>query len=90
MTTQLKSAVATLRQQMATVVLQAAKEIPNFGFRMGHADGIWAIEITPDGVVKNFGYAEENCGEVRSLDQLATWELGQLVQVLEARFEKAR
>jgi hypothetical protein len=75
----LNQQVKELRQQMENIVLQAAKEIPGYGFMTYYADGTWTVRMLPDGTCVNEGYAEERRGRMSHVSALETWELGRLV-----------
>ena len=85
MNEKLKGSAAEIRQKMVTAVLLAACEFPGFGYEESYADGTWSIEVSPDGVVKNGGYAEEFRGPSSNINELSTSELGRLVQEIEQR-----
>jgi hypothetical protein len=63
---------------MRAAILEAVKTRP-IGFSRTHDDGEWTVRVEQDGTVHNGGYALYTNGPVRTLEQLAVWELGALL-----------
>jgi hypothetical protein len=63
---------------MRAAILEAVKTRA-IGFSRTHDDGEWTVQVEQDGTVHNGGYALYANGPVRTLEQLAVWELGALL-----------
>lgn len=84
MATTLKEQLASVRQQLIAVVKAAAAEKGSVGFRTHYMDNYWTIDVDANGIVTNRDYAADGHGKTRKVEDLASWELGQLISELES------
>lgn len=78
----IKEEVQKLLQDMQNLALRAATEQGALKMRTYHADGIWAVEVHPDGRTVYGGYAEESRGPYGTIEDLTMWELAALLERL--------